>query len=162
MTSEQPLARIEGTENRRRVTLCRTFRTSIDDLWSALVEPDRVRAWFAPAKIDPRVGGRIELEAHDGSRMMEGMIRVFEPPRIFEYDWVSDYETPVVRYELEEAGAGTRLTLSERLLTDETTERRGAGWHHHLERLAAHLAGEPSPASEARWRALRAVYAKQL
>jgi uncharacterized protein YndB with AHSA1/START domain len=162
MTAEQPIAQIEGAENRRRVTLQRTFRVSMEELWSALVDPDRIGSWFAPAKIDPRVGGRIELAAHDGSRMMEGMIRVFDVPRIFEYDWISEYETTVVRYELQEDGAGTRLTLTERLLTDKATERRGAGWHHHLERLEAHLLGQESPPSEARWRQLREVYAKQL
>ena len=161
MTS-QPLAKIEGVENRRRVTLRRTFRVSIQELWSAIVEPDRIRKWFAPAKIDPRVGGRIELEAHNGSRMMEGMIRVFEPPRVFEYDWVSAYETTIVRYELEEAEGGTRLTLLEHLLTDKSTARRGAGWHLHLERLAAHLDGRDSSADDARYQELRELYAKQL
>ena len=162
MTTEQALAEIEGSENRRRVTLRRTFHVPIEELWSALVEPDRIRAWFAPAKIDPRVGGRIELEAHDGTRMMEGMIRVFDRPHAFEYDWVSDHETTIVRYELEEVDTGTRLTLTEALMTDRNVTRRGAGWHHHLERLEENLRGEPSPASEKRWRALRAIYEKQL
>lgn len=162
MTIEQPLARIEGETNRRKVTLQRTFHAPIDELWSALTEPDRIRAWFAPAKIEPQVGGWIELQAHDGSRMMEGMIRVFEPPRVFEYDWVSDYETTVVRYKLEEQANGTRLTLTEKLLTDKATERRGAGWHQHMDRLEAHMRGEESPASEPRWRELREKYAKLL
>lgn len=61
--SEQLLGTVEGGENRRKVTLRRVFRALIDEPWSALVEPDRIRAWFAPAKIDLRVGGRIELEA---------------------------------------------------------------------------------------------------
>ena len=90
------------------------------------------------------------------------MIRVFDPPRTLEYDWVSDYETTVVRYELCEVQAGTQLVLSERLLTDVGVERRGAGWHHHLERLAAHLGGEASPASEERWRALRELYRSRI
>ncbi len=162
MTIDGSLARIEGAENRRRVTLQRVFKVPIEDLWSALVEPDPVRSWCAPAKIEPRVGGRIELQAHDGTRMMEGMIREFDPPRVFEYDWVSEYETTIVRYELEVAEAGARLTGTEHLLTDRAVPRRGAGWHHHFERLEAHLGGQPSPASESRWRQLVEVYREQL
>jgi len=58
MATHHSVARIEGAENRRKVTLQRVFHVSEEALWSALVEPDSVRAWFAPAKIDPRVGGR--------------------------------------------------------------------------------------------------------
>lgn len=67
--------------------------------------------------------------------MMEGMIRACDPPDLFEYDWVSEAETTVVRYELEVVAGGTRLTLTEKLLGDRNGERRGAGWQHHVERL---------------------------
>ena len=67
-----------------------------------------------------------------------------------------------MRYELKRESSGTRLTLTEHLLTDKDTERRGAGWHHHLERLELHLGGEESPASEARRKQLREQYAKLL
>ena len=93
---------------------------------------------------------------------MEGMIREFDPPRVFEYDWVSPYETTIVRYELKQESSGTRLTLTEHLLTEKDTERRGAGWHAHLERLELYLGSEESPASEARWKQLREQYAKLL
>lgn len=159
MTPDTPIAVATGKKDRRRVTLQRVFHASIEELWAALVEPEQIRAWFTPARVEPRVGGRIELRSHDGrGTMMEGMVRVFEPPRIFEYDWVSPNQTSVVRYELEPAGAGTRLTLSESVLTDANLRRRTAGWHQHVERLEAHLRGEPCPVSETRWRELVAVY----
>lgn len=163
MSSTSPLAEITGPENRRLVSLRRTFAVSIDELWSALTEPERVRRWFSPAKIEPRVGGRIEMEGYDGSSMMEGMIRVFDPPRVFEYDWVSRHQTSIVRYELEPDGAGTRLTLTEQRLTDVATERRTAGWHLHVERLDAYLeTGADQPPSEQRWNELRESYRQRL
>jgi uncharacterized protein YndB with AHSA1/START domain len=162
MSQPETLAEITGKENRRRISLRRTFRATAEELWSALVEPERIRCWFAPATLEPRVGGRIEMKQPDGSKMMDGMIRVFEPPRVLEYDWVSPYETTIVRYELEPDGKGTRLTLTEHLLTDKSCSRRGAGWQHHVERLDAHLRGEASPPSEQRWRHLRDLYAQQL
>jgi uncharacterized protein YndB with AHSA1/START domain len=162
MSSEDPLVEVEGPENRRLVSLRRSFRAPIEELWSALTEPDRVRCWFAPAKIEPRVGGRIELEHYDGSVMMEGMVRVFEPPRVFEYDWVSRHQTSIVRYELEPDGEHTRLTLTEYRLTDAALDRRAPGWHHNVERLDAYLErGAAQMPDLDRWRSLREVYRKR-
>ena len=162
--SHEPLAEITGKENRRKVTLHRTFRASPQELWTALTEPEQISQWFAPCKIlEPRVGGRIQKDHTDGSGfMMEGVVRAFDPPKLFEYDWVSEELTSVVRYELEPEGAGTRLTLTEFVLTDAMVIRRGGGWSLHLERLGKHLAGAPSPASAARWHALCAEVEKLL
>jgi len=159
MSIETPLVEVEGPKNRRLVSLRRTFRVPIEELWSALTEPDRVRCWFAPAKIDPQVGGRIELEQPDGSKMMEGMIRVFDPPRAFEYDWVSRHQTSIVRYELEPDGDGTRLTLTEHRLTDAAVHQRAPGWHHNVERLEAYLErGTSQPPDGPRWEAPGKIY----
>ena len=144
------------------MSLHRTFRASIEELWAALTEPDQLRMWFAPTKIDPRVGGHIEKEAHDGGVMMAGMIRVYDPPNVFEYDWIDEHHTSIVRYELDAVGDRTQRTLVEYRLTDRSCKDRCAGWLDNIDRLDALLRGEARELDEAHYLELREAYAKRL
>ena len=111
-------------------------------VWRALTEPAELAGWMAEATIDARVGGRLELNFADGS--ISGAITAFEPLRVLAYSWhEQDSGGSHVRFELEPDGAGTRLTLLHTGLPEEHAAGFGAGWHHHLELLAAQAAGAP-------------------
>lgn len=69
----------------------------------------------------------------------------------------------VVRFALRPAtapGGGTVLTLVHRNITEDAAGN-GAGWHHYLDALAAHVQGRPSP-GDARFEQLLAQYSAAL
>jgi len=57
------------------VVLRRTYQAEIDDVWSALTDPERMRRWFLPVTGDLQVGGSFQLEGNAG-----GDILACEPP----------------------------------------------------------------------------------
>ena len=113
----------------------------IDDVWVALTTPDGLASWLAPATVDLREGGVMDIDfGEDG--LAGGTIRALDPPRLLEYDWRFPGEPDsVIRFELTAHGARTELVLEHRLLPDDQAIGYGAGWHAHLDRLEARLAG---------------------
>ncbi len=57
------------------VTVSRRLAAPVEDVWSALTEPDRVRRWFLPLTGDLRAGGTYQLEGN-----ASGDIVSCEPP----------------------------------------------------------------------------------
>jgi uncharacterized protein YndB with AHSA1/START domain len=95
----------------RQVTLpvCR------QEVWEALTEPNRVRAWFG-ARVDweLRPGGSVRFHDDDGSER-SGVIEAVTDQEVLRFRWRSDDEPESeVTYTLEEVPDGTRLTVTER------------------------------------------------
>jgi uncharacterized protein YndB with AHSA1/START domain len=61
----------------RVAVFTRTYETSVEDLWDACTNPERLRRWYVPVSGDLRVGGRFQ-QVNMGS----GTIVVCEPPRL--------------------------------------------------------------------------------
>lgn len=123
----------------------------IEDVWSAITDPDERAQWFGATTIDPREGGVIEMVA-DGPplppdrKRMTGRILVWDPPHVFEHEWRQPIvEDGVVRYELHRDGDGTLLRFTHRGLGVRNAGGFCSGTHAFLDRLEAHLAQEPLP-----------------
>ncbi|GAA3831646.1 SRPBCC family protein [Sphaerisporangium flaviroseum] len=67
---------IEGGEG-IGVLLRRGYNASIEDVWDAMTDPDRVKRWFYPISGDLRVGGTFQLEGNAGGEILR-----CEPPRL--------------------------------------------------------------------------------
>jgi uncharacterized protein YndB with AHSA1/START domain len=125
----------------------RLYDATPEELWAAITDPEQIQGWLAHvARIDLEAGGQVELEMEaDGSDVVRGRIRELRHERVLEYDWGSP-EVPdsVLRLEIvpRETG-GTVLVLEHSVLTREWLADYGAGWHTHLDSLAAHIAGRP-------------------
>jgi uncharacterized protein YndB with AHSA1/START domain len=97
----------------RQVTLpaCR------QEVWEALTEPDRLRAWFgAWVDWDLRPGGAARFRDDDGSER-SGVIETVTDREVLRFRWWSDDDREPeseVTYTLEEVPDGTRLTVTER------------------------------------------------
>ena len=59
------------------VLLRRVYQASVEDVWDALTDPDRIRRWFMPISGDLREGGDFQLEGNAGGRILR-----CEPPRL--------------------------------------------------------------------------------
>lgn len=64
------------------VIASRAYDTSIDDLWNALTDPDRLKRWFAPVEGELKLGGRFQVKGNAG-----GTITSCVPPKSFSATW---------------------------------------------------------------------------
>src|SRR5579862_2009041 len=71
----------EGRPARVLVATC-AYDTTIDDLWDAISNPQRIPRWFLPVTGDLRLGGTYQLEGNAG-----GKITGCEPPRSLALTW---------------------------------------------------------------------------
>jgi uncharacterized protein YndB with AHSA1/START domain len=137
------------------------YDTDIDDLWSALTEPQRLARWIGDVEGDLRLGGEFQAR-FTSSWEGPGRVDVCEPPRrlLVTLEPGSAAET-VVEAELVADGAQTRLVIEERGLPLDSLHAYGAGWQAHVEDLAAHLAGREPADWRTRWTELDPAYREQ-
>jgi uncharacterized protein YndB with AHSA1/START domain len=126
----------------RVVVATRTYDTTIDDLWDALTNVERIPRWFMPVSGDLRPGGRYQLQGNAG-----GNIERCEPPRHLAVTWEYGGEVSWVTVELaSDASGGTRLELEHIAHVDDERWGQfgpgaaGVGWDLALMGLARHLA----------------------
>jgi uncharacterized protein YndB with AHSA1/START domain len=130
----------------------RRFGHSIEAVWAALTDPEERAAWLGPGRLDPREGGQVSIRTGPGDQperqgVISGRIVVWDPPRVLEHEWIQPgLDLSVVRYELEADAGGTLLRLTHRRSVAPGATGGRAGWHAYLDRLAAHLDGQPIPA----------------
>ena len=91
---------------------------------------------------------------------MASEITELDPPYRLSISWGS---TGGVTFELEPVGDMVRFTVTHRRIPDRSTMLNiGAGWHAHLDILAARLAGEKPEPFWGRWASLKAEYDRRL
>jgi uncharacterized protein YndB with AHSA1/START domain len=134
------------------------YDTDVDDLWSALTEPDRLARWLATVDGDLRVGGTIRARftsSWDGP----GRIDVCEPPaRLLVTMEPGAPDETVIEAVLTPMGERTRLVIEERGLPLDAVAAHGAGWQAHVENLAQHLGGVELAEWKPRWTQLTPEY----
>lgn len=136
------------------------FATDVDDLWSALTEPDRLARWIGVVEGELRVGGEFRARftsSWDGT----GRIDVCERPRRLVVSLRDGEVATIVEAKLTPDGEYTRLVIEERGFPLDVVAAHGAGWQAHVEDLAAHLAGRPAGDWRARWQELSPAYRDQ-
>lgn len=136
-------------------------------VWSAITDPAELKDWLmcSSAKIDGRVGGRVEMVSGPPQYRSTGAILQWDPPRVFEYEWkvtpvpeMPRGEDAVFRWELVRQGESTLLTVTYRRLTRASAGGFAPGLHAFLDRLEAQLAGVPLPDWMVRFNELRPRY----
>ncbi|MEO1333535.1 MAG: SRPBCC family protein [Myxococcota bacterium] len=131
---------IEG-KPARAITLVRTFDTTIDDLWDAVTNPERLPRWFLPVSGDLRLGGRFQLEGNAG-----GEITTCNAPRHLAVTWEIGGDTSWVEVRLSSEGPEqARLALTHTALHTPHWDTYGSGatgvgWELGIMALALYLA----------------------
>jgi uncharacterized protein YndB with AHSA1/START domain len=123
----------------------RHLQHPVEKVWAALTEPERLVGWLAEAEVDLALGGRIQLrwlntDEQGNTAVARGTITEIDPPRLLAYD--TDIHGRL-RWELRPEGDGCLLTFTVTLPgPNPYLTRILAGWHIHLDHLAAALDGE--------------------
>lgn len=128
----------------------------VDATWAAITDPERLVKWWGEAEVELSPGGAFKLRwlntDEDGNAVaLDGRIVELDPPSILEIagDWYAESATgrtdesrASLRFELRADGDGTVLRFENKV--DRGADERSqviAGWHFHLDALAASLDG---------------------
>jgi uncharacterized protein YndB with AHSA1/START domain len=136
----------------------------VEAVWAALTDPEERAAWLGAGELENRAGGKVAIRTGPPDnpgrqRLMSGRVLAWDPPRVLEHEWLQDgIDVSIVRYELEPDGDATVLRLSHRRSVDPSATGGRAGWHAYLDRLAAHLDGQPVPEWAQRREEVREAY----
>jgi len=124
----------------RTLTISQTYDATIDDVWDACTNPERLPRWFLPVTGDLRPGGHYQLQDN-----ANGTIETCQPPTGFNATWEFFGEVSWVEVRLAEIPGGTRLTLEHLAHIDDERWAEfgpgavGIGWDLTLLGLALHL-----------------------
>ena len=133
-------ARVLEAGEARTVTISQTYDTTVEDLWDACTDPERIARWFLPVSGDLRVGGRFQVEGNAG-----GTIERCDPPKSFATTWEFGEQTSWVEVRLTpEPDGGTRFELEHTAHVDEHWAEFGPGavgigWDMALVGLYLHM-----------------------
>jgi uncharacterized protein YndB with AHSA1/START domain len=133
-------------DGRRELLFERSFDHPLERVSAAITEPDQMAGWWAEAELDLRVGGRVVLrwlnsDDEGNQAVLNGTVTECDPPRVFE---IEGEPHGVLRFELCPDGDRTTLIFTNVLpIPDEVLAMALAGWHIHLDHLAALLDGTP-------------------
>lgn len=165
--------RLDGRELRRPRTLG-TFRSEnslgivriedrldagIDEVWSALTEPERLARWYGEVGGDLRAGGEFHSRVFASGWEGNGRITECDPPRRLAFvSWEEGRPEHALEVTLTSEGDRTLIVYENHGVPLDLLFAYGAGEQIHVEDLGAHLAGRERDADEARWAALESAY----
>jgi uncharacterized protein YndB with AHSA1/START domain len=126
-------------------TISQTYDATLEDLWDACTNPERIPRWFLPISGDLQLNGRYQLEGNAG-----GIVERCDPPKRFAATWEFGGQVSWIEVHLAPEGEGrTRFELehvahvSDELWAEYGPGATGIGWDGALMGLARHLAGAP-------------------
>ena len=162
--TRDPLGEVRRDGDRWSLRYVRLLRHSPEKVWAAITRSEHLAHWL-PCDIlgERRAGARVELPFWPETAQKYGLtdppllgeIRVWDPPRVFEWTWDVD----LLRFELAPEGEGTRLTFTT-WLGDSTVDGvdTASGYHICLELLRARLEGASGSTAAVDPAPMRAVY----
>ncbi|GGZ77842.1 SRPBCC family protein [Streptomyces bluensis] len=131
----------------RVVTVSRTYNSTVEDVWDACTNPERIPRWFLPVSGELRLGGRYQLQGNAG-----GTVERCDPPKGFSATWEYDGNVSWIELRLTEAPeGGTRFELDHIIRVEDDARWAefgpgavGVGWELGFVALTRHLStGEP-------------------
>jgi uncharacterized protein YndB with AHSA1/START domain len=144
---------IVGTD--QDVVITRIFDAAREDVFKAWIDPEQLAAWYGPAQmqvpresihVDARVGGRWELTmvprtGGEGFAIGYEILELVEPELLVMRSdpMPGQPEGTLVRVELHEHGAKTRMTLTDGPFPAGGGRGAQAGYHAALDKLDALL-----------------------
>lgn len=140
-----------ATDNETSVRITRRIHATPDELFDAWTDPESIRVWMCPgdvsearARLDPRVGGKYQIDMVGPNATFEhtGEYLVVDRPRKLSFTWKSiptNNQRTVVTIDLKPLSATeTELTLTHQdFPSAESAKNHGMGWGMILDKLAA-------------------------
>ncbi|MCP2329375.1 uncharacterized protein YndB with AHSA1/START domain [Hamadaea flava] len=163
-TDVRVLGSLRSSAGRGVVRIEDRYDTDIDDLWSAVTQPERLARWWGRVEGDLRPGGEIRLFVTSAGLESVGRVEICEPPQRLrvisreteESRAAGGPDAPpafdsVTEVALTADGDHTILVIEVSGLPLDKVAFYGAGWQIHAENLAAYVTGRERGDEQARW-----------
>jgi uncharacterized protein YndB with AHSA1/START domain len=167
MTSNAPgdsriLGSLRSADGKGIVLMEDRFETDVDDLWSALTEPQRLSHWLAEIEGDLRPGGEFHLRYLASQWEGTGRVQACQPPQrllvMTKQAGEPDERGRLIEATLTADGEQTILVLQRRGLPLDLLAAFAAGIQVEIEDLGAYVAGHGRCDSDARMGELIPAY----
>ncbi len=139
-------SRVLDVGEARVATISQTYDATIDDVWDACTNPERIPRWFLPVSGELRLGGHYQLQGNAG-----GTVEHCEAPSGFGATWEFGGDVSWIEVRLSPAPTGgTLFTLEHTASVDDEKWAEygpgaiGVGWDGMVLGLALHLASGES------------------
>lgn len=140
----------------RTVTISRTYRAAVEEVWDACTNAERIPRWFLPVSGDLRPGGHYQLEGNAG-----GTVERCDPPNSFSASWEFGGEVSWIEVRFTAEAGGTRLEIEHIARAGDERWAEfgpgavGIGWEMVVMGLGLYLSGSQGldPRSSAAWAA---------
>ena len=144
----------------RDLTLTRTFKAPIEDVWASITESERTARWFASWTGDAGPGKtiRIKLVLEDGEPENDMTIVACEPPRHLAVSAEDEFGSWHLEARLAEDDGVTVLTFVHHLDDKADVGSVGPGWEYYLDCLVTSRADGPRPDFDDYYPAQKAYY----
>jgi uncharacterized protein YndB with AHSA1/START domain len=138
---------VKKEAGRRYVELTFEVPGTPEDVWQAIATGPGISAWFVPAQVEERDGGKLAFEIMQGVHS-KGYVTGWQPPRRFAYEeteWSENAPPLATECSVEARGGGTCVVrMVHSLFTDKTDwdkEMEGfeAGWPPYFDVLRLYL-----------------------
>jgi uncharacterized protein YndB with AHSA1/START domain len=147
----------------------------IERVWAYLTQEDLRRQWMAYGQMEQREGAEFELvwrnneltnppgarpDGYPDEHRMKSTILEIDPPRKLRFTWMQGEVT----FELRPSGDKVVLTVDHKRISDRKNLLSvSAGWHAHLDLLAARIAGKaPAQPHWDHWANLHKEYEQRI
>lgn len=135
----------------RVVTISQTYAATVDEVWDACTNAERIPRWFLPVSGDLKLGGHYQLEGNAG-----GTIERCDPPSSYAATWEYGGEVSWIEVRVSaEPDGRTRFELEHTAHVDDERWAEfgpgavGVGWDMGFMGLASHLASGEAVAGNA-------------
>ena len=124
----------------RVATVSQRYPTTVEDLWDACTNAERIARWFLPVSGELRLGGKYAIEGN-----ASGTIESCDPPKSFGATWEYGDQISWITVTVAPDDDGARLTLEHRAHASAEQWAEfgpgavGVGWDGALLGLANHM-----------------------
>jgi uncharacterized protein YndB with AHSA1/START domain len=154
--------RLSAVDGAGVVRLVDRYDTDIEDMWSALTDPERLARWYGRVEGDLRPGGEFRLHIESADLDSAGRVEACEPPRRLlvttretDESWRKGNGEPpfdgTIEATLTADGDQTVVRIEIGGLPLDKVAFYAAGWQIHTGNLAAHVTRSQPVDAEALW-----------
>lgn len=128
----------------RAVMMARTVTSAVEEVWSAVTDPDRLPQWLGTPQ------GRLEPAQMFTLYGATCEIVVCQPPHRLEVSWTRAGETNTLRVGISSRPEGTEVVVEHAGIRNLALVGYGPSWEERLAHLEEHLSGLQVPQHDCR------------
>lgn len=145
--SPRPNGRVRTTASGVDLVITRRFRGSLEDVWTAVTDPDSSARWFGRWEGDAGPGKviRVQMAFEETQPWFDSTITACERPRLLGLHTKDDHGEWSLELSLATDGDETVLTFVQHMTDAATAGHTGPGWEYYLDNLVAAYTDTPLP-----------------